>query len=89
MCGDKENHDHATSALEAEGREEPPVLAGEVTLLERLLDLLLGVLPRRNLLEGLGGDDTLERLELESVTGREEVVVVDRLFCGSESVAEG
>jgi hypothetical protein len=36
MCGDDDDHDHATSALEAEGREEPPVLAGEVTLLEHV-----------------------------------------------------
>jgi len=58
----------------------PAVLAGNVTLFENLLDLLLGILTSGNFLEGLGGDNTLERFKLEGVTGGEEVVVVDRLF---------
>lgn len=62
-----------------EERTDPAVLAGNVTLLEDLLDLLLGILTSGDFLEGLGGDNTLERLELEGVTGGEEVVVVDRL----------
>lgn len=56
-----------------------PVLAGGVSLLEDGLDGLLGVLSLRGLLEGLNGDGTLERLEVESVSGGDEVVVVDSL----------
>ena len=59
--------------------EEPPVLAGGVTLLENLLDGLLGILALRNLLEGLGGDGALETLKLEGVAGGHQVVVVDDL----------
>lgn len=55
------------------------VLARKVPLLEHLLDSLLGVLASGNLLEGLGGNGSLESLKLESVTGGEEVVVVDGL----------
>lgn len=55
------------------------VLAGLVPLFERLLDLLLGILTSRHFLEGLRGDNTLQRLELESVTGRQDVRVVDGL----------
>ena len=59
--------------------EEPPVLAAGVSVLERLLDGLLGVLTLGDLLEGLGGNGALEALELESVTGGHQVVVVDNL----------
>lgn len=59
--------------------EEPAVLAGSVAVLEGLLDSLLGVLALRDLLEGVLGDDTLEALELQSVTGGHQVVVVDDL----------
>lgn len=59
--------------------EEPPVLAASVSVLERLLDGLLGVLTLGDLLEGLGGNGALEALELESVTGGHQVVVVDNL----------
>lgn len=59
--------------------EEPPVLAAGVSVLKRLLDGLLGVLTLGNLLEGLGGNGALEALELESVTGGHQVVVVDNL----------
>jgi hypothetical protein len=48
--------------------------------------LLLGILTSGNFLESLRGDNTLERFELESVTGGEEVVVVDRLLNESEMV---
>lgn len=65
--------------LEAERGEEPLVLARGVLLLENLLDLLLGVLALRRLLEGVLGNGTLETLELESVTGGHEVVVRDDL----------
>lgn len=67
-------------AAETHSSEEPPVLAREVALLKELLDLLLRVLAGRDLLERLGRDDALEALELERVAGREEVVVVDRLW---------
>ena len=62
-----------------EGSKEPPVLAADVALLEHLLCRLLGVLPCADLLESLGRDDTLERLELERVASRHQVVVVDDL----------
>lgn len=65
--------------LEAERGEEPLVLARRVLLLEDLLDLLLGVLALRRLLESVLGDGALEALELESVTGGHEVVVRDDL----------
>jgi hypothetical protein len=55
------------------------VLASKVPLLEQLLDRLLGILTVSGLLEGLGGDGSLEALKLECVTGGEEVVVVDGL----------
>lgn len=57
----------------------PPVVALGVPLLERLLDVLLGVLTLGRLLEGVAVDGTLEGLELEHVTGGEEVGVVDDL----------
>lgn len=66
-------------ARHTERSEEPLVLAGVVTLLKGLLDVLLGVLALRDLLEGVVGDGTLETLELESVAGGHDVVVVDDL----------
>lgn len=63
----------------AQGSEEPPVLAALVALLEELLDLLPGSLTLRHFLEGLGASHTLKTLELKSVTGGEQVVVVDHL----------
>jgi len=62
-----------------EWSEEPSVLAGGVTLLESLLDGLLGVLTLGNLLESIGRDNSLKSLQLESVTGWHQVVVVDDL----------
>lgn len=59
--------------------EEPSVLAAGVSLLQSLLDGFLGVLALRNLLEGVVGHDTLQSLEIESVTGGHQVVVVDGL----------
>lgn len=59
--------------------EEPAVLAASVSVLQNLLDCLLGVLTLGDLLEGVAGDGALETLELESVAGRHEVVVVDHL----------
>lgn len=75
--------------LEAELGEEPTVGALGVTLLESLLDGLLGVLTLGRLLEGVGADGTLERLELEDVTGGEEVSVVDDLDEGLDLAALG
>lgn len=65
--------------LKSQGGEEPSVLAAGVTLLEDLLDGLLGILTLADLLEGIGGDGTLEALKLESVTCGHQVVVVDDL----------
>lgn len=48
--------------------EEPAVLAGGVAVLQSLLDGLLGLLTLGNLLESVGGDGTLEALELQSVS---------------------
>lgn len=59
--------------------EEPSVLAAGVALLQHLLDVLLGILPLCNLLEGVVCDGTLETLKLQSVTGGHQVVVVDDL----------
>lgn len=67
------------SEQHTERSEEPLVLAGVVTLLKGLLDVLLGVLTLGNLLEGVVGDGVLEALELESVAGGHDVVVVDDL----------
>lgn len=63
----------------AKGLEEPLVLPARVTILQQLLDLLLRVLPLRNLLEGFRSDDTLEALQLKRVTRGEQVRVVDGL----------
>lgn len=65
--------------LEPELGEEPPVGSSGVSLLEVLLDGLLGVLPLSGLLESLGRDGSLQALELESVSGGEQVGVVDSL----------
>lgn len=59
--------------------EEPAVLARGVTLLQGLLDSLLGVLALGDLLESVGGDGALEALKLEGVAGGHQVVVVDDL----------
>lgn len=67
--------------------EEPPVLPAGVSLLEHLLNRLLGVLPLRDLLERVGRDDALEALELERVARGHEVVVVYDLDEGLDLVA--
>lgn len=59
--------------------EEPSVLAAGVALLQDLLDGLLGILALADLLEGVGADAALEALELESVAGGHEVVIVNNL----------
>lgn len=65
--------------LEVQLREKPLVLTGLVSLLKSLLDDLLGLLTLSWLLESLGGDNGLERLDIQSVSGWEQVVVVDGL----------
>lgn len=67
--------------------EEPAVLAGGVAVLQGLLDGLLGILALGNLLEGVVGDNALEALELEGVTGGHQVVVVDDLDEGLDAAA--
>ena len=59
--------------------KEPSVLAAGVSLLESLLDGLLGILALGNFLEGVVADNALESFELECVTGGHEMVVVDDL----------
>lgn len=65
----------------------PSVVALGVPLLKGLLDGLLRLLPLGWLLERVRGDGSLQRLELEHVSGGEEVGVVDdfdeRLDLGS------
>ena len=58
-------------------RLTPPVASLSVPLLESLLDGLLRVLTLTGLLEGVVGNGTLEGVELENVSGWEEVGVVD------------
>jgi hypothetical protein len=65
--------------LESQRLEEPLVLAGQVSLFQGLLDLLLRIFPLADLLECVVVDDVLETLEFEGVTGRHDVVVVDLL----------
>lgn len=67
--------------------EEPSVLAAGVSLLENLLDSLLGVLALGNLLEGVVGDGALEALKLQGVAGGHQVVVVDDLDEGLDLVS--
>lgn len=59
--------------------EEPPVLAAGVSVLQSLLDGLLGLLTLGDLLESVLGDNALETFQLESVASRHQVVVVDNL----------
>ena len=59
--------------------EEPPVLAGGVSLLKSLLDGLLSILPLRRLLESVLADDVLERLQVKGVASRHDVVEVNSL----------
>ena len=77
------------SGVLTERGEEPPVLAALVSLVEGLLDGLLGLLPLADLLESVGGDGVLEALKLEGVTGGHEVVVVDDLDEGLDLAALG
>lgn len=68
-----------TGGKHTERGEEPSVLAAGVSVLEHLLDSLLGVLALRHLLEGVVGDGALEALELQGVASGHQVVVVDDL----------
>lgn len=60
-------------------RLTPPVGTSSVSFLQVLLDGLLGFLSLSGLLEGLGGDGSLQAFEFQSVSGREQVGVVDDL----------
>lgn len=77
----------AAAAKRTERGEEPSVLAAGVSILENLLDSLLGVLALGNLLEGVVGDGALEALELQGVAGGHQVVVVDDLDEGLDLVS--
>jgi hypothetical protein len=57
----------------------PPVGTSGVSLLQVLLDGLLGVLSLSGLLEGLGGNGSLQAFELECVSSGKQVGVVDDL----------
>lgn len=81
------NRDGETIFLKLERGEEPSVLAAGVSLLENLLDSLLGVLALGNLLEGVVGDGALEALKLQGVAGGHQVVVVDDLDEGLDLVS--
>jgi hypothetical protein len=71
--------ENAGSGLLTKRSEEPSVLAGRVALLQGLLDSLLCFLALRDLLEGIGSNNTLKSLQLECVTCWHQVVVVDDL----------
>lgn len=55
--------------LESQLGEKPLVLASPVSLLKCLFDLLLGFFSLRGLLEGFSGNNGLERLQLQRVSG--------------------
>ena len=59
--------------------EEPAVFSRCVSLFQCLLDGLLRVLPLRYLLECIRSNNTLQSLQLERVSCRHQVVVVDDL----------
>ena len=65
--------------LESQLGEKPPVLTSLVSLLKGLSDDLLGLLTLRWLLESLSRDNGLEGLNVQSVSGWKQVVVVDDL----------
>lgn len=78
---------HPGRGKHTERGEEPSVLSAGVSLLENLLDSLLGVLSLADLLESVVGDGALEALELEGVSGGHQVVVVDDLDEGLDLVS--
>lgn len=65
--------------LEVEFGEEPLVLTGLVLFFQSLLDNLLGFLFLRWLNQRVWGDSSLERLNVQGVSGWHQVVVVDQL----------
>lgn len=65
--------------LEVELGEEPLVLTGLVLFLQSLLHNLLGLLSLGRLVQGVGGDGVLERLNVQRVSGGHQVVVVHQL----------
>ena len=68
-----------TESTYAQGGEEPAVLAGYVSVLKNLLQHLPGFLALTWLIKGLGRNNTLQSLHLESITCREEMRIVNDL----------
>lgn len=68
--------------LEPQRGKEPSVFPCKVPLLEKLLDDFFCVLTQCRLLEGVIGNSAFETLELEGISGRQKVVVVDDLDKG-------
>ncbi|SGZ51696.1 CIC11C00000003486 [Sungouiella intermedia] len=65
--------------LEVEFGEEPLVLTGLMLFFQSLLDNLLGFFSLGWLVQGVWGDNVLERLNVQRVSGWHQVVVVDQL----------
>lgn len=65
--------------LEVQLGEEPLVLTSLVSFFKGLLDNLLGFFTLRWFFESFGGDHRLEGLNVQSVSGWQQVVVVDNL----------
>lgn len=65
--------------LEVKFGEEPLVLTGLVLFFQSLLDNLLGFLFLRWLNQRVWGDSSLERLNVQGVSGWHQVVVVNQL----------
>jgi hypothetical protein len=65
--------------LESQRCKEPPILPAQIPLLQRLLHILLSILPLRDLLERIVRDDVLQSLQFERVPRRHYVIVIDHL----------
>jgi hypothetical protein len=65
--------------LKPQRRKEPPILPTQIPLLQRLLHILLSILPLRDLLERIIRDDILQSLQFERVPCGHNMVVVDHL----------
>lgn len=78
----EKQHNTVSIRLSAQGHaipRTPPVGTSSVSFLQVLLDGLLGFLSLSGLLEGLGGNGSLQAFEFQSVSGRKQVGVVDDL----------
>lgn len=67
------------SNLESQRSEEPSVLSALISFFQRLLYVLLCILPLGDLLESVVRDDVLQTFEFECVSGGHDVVVVYHL----------